>query len=101
MSFFSWFNANEAKKFGEFLAEIVIARVPDKIDRISEKNLGKKHDAMLFQLEKQISLFEDRKSLNIYKKAQLGNAFKWRLLESKFDVEYVNQLTTLVVHKLK
>ena len=101
MSFFAWFDATEAKIFGEFLAEIVIARVSDKNERISERRFGKRHDAMLFQLEKQIALFEDRKSLNVYKKAQLGNAFKWKLLESKFDVDYVDQLTTLIMHKLK
>ena len=41
----------------------------------------------------QMARFKLEHKLNIYKKAQLGNAFKWALKDAGYDPEFVDQLT--------
>ncbi len=99
MSIFQWFNATEAKTFGHQLAEVVIDRTPANLETVRERGLTKKHEATLFQLDKQITKFRKTQSLNLYQKAQLGNAFKWRLRDQQYDSEYVDQLTAWILRR--
>jgi len=41
----------------------------------------------------QVQQFKKDRRLNVYKKAKLGNAFKWSLRDAGYDVDYVNELT--------
>jgi hypothetical protein len=45
--------------------------------------------------------FGQTHKLNIYKKAKLGNAFKWILLEKGYDAQFVDELTKEVILALK
>ena len=40
-------------------------------------------------------------NLNVYKKAKLGNAFKWTLLDKGYDAGFVDKLTKEVILVLK
>ena len=40
-----------------------------------------------------MALFKREHKLNIYKEAQLGNAFKWSLTDAGYDSKYADQLT--------
>lgn len=99
MPLLKYFDAKEAKSFGTSLAEIVIERTPTSAKVLSEKRLTKIHEAMLGQLERQVLAFGKTHALNFYTKAQLGNVFKWALLEKKYDPDYVDQLTTYILHR--
>jgi hypothetical protein len=46
-----------------------------------------------------IQQFKINHKLNIYKKAQLGNAFKWKLLEANYDQTLVDELTKVLMLK--
>ncbi|CAN5416465.1 hypothetical protein BH11PSE11_BH11PSE11_00830 [soil metagenome] len=96
---FSWFDAKEAKEFGELLAQMLIERTPVD-EAVSKRTVTKKHEAMLHQLTQQITQFKLEHKLNFYKKAKLGNSFKWTLREKGYDVEYVDQMTTMLMLKL-
>lgn len=89
----NWFNANAAKEFGVNLAEFYLVRVTVEGEDKSAKFVEKKHKNLLAKMTLQINQFKAQNKLNIYKKAQLGNVFKWRLLEAGFDRDYVNQIT--------
>lgn len=97
---FSWFDAREEKQFGHTLAELLIERLsldgPTADNRLS----GKKHDAMLHNMQQRISSFKHERKMNTYKKAQIGNAFKWALKDKGYDPEYVNQLTNWLMLKI-
>ena len=95
---FSWFDAKEASDFGSTLAQMLIERTPAD-GKVGKGRLTKKHEAMLHQLERHVVKFREGHKLNVYKKAQLGNRFKWTLKDKGYDDEYVDHLTNwLMVH---
>lgn len=89
----SWFDATEAKDFGESLAQFYMARVASD-ESGTTKKAAKKHKEVLEKLFQQMARFKREHKLNIYKTAQLGNAFKWTLKDAGYDPAYVDQLTT-------
>lgn len=95
-----WFDAREATAFGERLAQLLIERTPDASSAVGERMKSKKHIAMLHQLEQQVTRFRTEHTLNAYKKAQLGNKFKWTLKDRGYDATYVDELTNWLMLKL-
>lgn len=92
----NWFDARQAREFGSTLATFFIDRIP--FDQSSKKNKTfEKRKAVLEKMFAQINAFKSRQSLNIYKKAQLGNAFKWKLRDAGYDPEFVDQLTNEIM----
>ncbi len=85
---FSWFDAREAKEFGASLARFHIERIP-----LDKTRSPAKQQESLNKLFQQMVQFKLGHKLNIYKKAQLGNVFKWELKEAGYDPEYVDQIT--------
>lgn len=96
----SWFDAREASKFGTTLAEMLIERTPAEGAVVGKHLLTKKHQAMLHQLELQVTRFKTQHKLNAYKKAQLGNKFKWTLKDKGYDAAYIDQVTSWLMFKL-
>ncbi len=88
----SWFDAKEAKEFGKSLAQFYIDQIPVGMTGGDKKTLIRKKEA-LDKLFNKMAHFKREHKLNIYKKAQLGNAFKWSLEEAGYDPKYVDQLT--------
>ncbi len=97
---FSWFDAREATKFGGHLAELLIERTPTD-GKLGKRMVTKKHEAMLHQLEQHVTRFKAEQRLNAYKKAQLGNRFKWTLRDRGYDSDYVDQVTHWLMFKLQ
>ena len=95
---FSWFDARDAQKFGISLAEFFIARIPLDAPNKKSKPMLKKQE-VLDKMFLQIQQFKIKHKLNIYKKAKLGNAFKWKLLDANYDPALVNELTKVLMLK--
>lgn len=89
----SWFDAREAKKFGEGLAAFFIERSPIEASKKDAKTFARKRAEVLDKMAQQVLQFRATHKLNIYKKAQLGNAFKWALRDAGYDSDYVDELT--------
>ena len=96
----SWFDAGEAKKFGASLANYYLEKSPSILSNKKEKFFVKKQEELLNSLVQQIICFKLEHKLNIYKKAQVGNSFKWTLKEAGVDPLYVDQLTGWLLHGL-
>jgi hypothetical protein len=96
----SWFDAREANEFGASLADMLIQRTPAD-GSVGKRMVTKKHEAMLHQLEQHVSRFRRDHKLNMYKKAQLGNKFKWTLKDKGYDAAYVDQLTNWLMFQLQ
>jgi hypothetical protein len=92
----NWFDATEAKKFGTDLAHFFIERIPLEPTGKKEKSLAKKKE-VLDKMFARIAQFKEKHKLNIYKKAQLGNTFKWELSEAGYDEEFVDDLTKMLM----
>lgn len=88
----NWFNAAEAKEFGSSLARFFTEKLPSA-KQFGDKAFEQKTDKILRQMADQIVRFKQQHQLNTYKKAQLGNAFKWALRDAGIEPDYADQLT--------
>lgn len=95
----SWFDATEAKKFGAALAHFFVEKIPP-VSQIGDKAFAQKSDKVLHQMADQVSRFKLANKLNTYKKAQLGNAFKWTLKDAGIVPEYADDLTKWLMLRL-
>ncbi|MFZ6735766.1 hypothetical protein ACO0LG_27850 [Undibacterium sp. Ji42W] len=97
---FSWFNSKEEKAFGLQLAEFVIKEIPLEIAKKKQEKTVIKRQKVMQQVAVKVLEFKRDHRLNVYKKAQLGNSFKWRLLEEGFDADVASEMTTIVVREM-
>jgi hypothetical protein len=87
-----WFDASEAKEFGSTLARFYIDRIPPGDSGKKNMSIAKKQEVIDKMLQ-QMKQFKLEHKLNIYKKAQMGNAFKWALKDAGYDPEFADQFT--------
>ncbi len=97
---FGWFDARTAKQRGVELAQAFAARVPVGAD-VGERKFEARAKGAITQLQRDAADFARNHKLNAYKKAQLGNAFKWALKDAGYPAEYVDKLTDLLVLQLQ
>ena len=106
----NWFDTAEVEKFGKSLAVKFSTAYP-MIDQKKESASGNKaglrakvqgrQEKVLGKLTAEVRQFGQEHSLNFYKKAKLGNAFKWSLLELGYETGFVDMLTKEVILALK
>lgn len=97
---FQWFNAREVKAVGNALAEHVISEL-NSVTKADKKRPDDKKDRIVRHIQARVSELKQRERLNVYKIAQLGNTFRWRLKEAGVDENYVETLTTLLVARAR
>lgn len=95
-----WFDAAEAQGFGRLLANSFVERLPPA-DKTTDKKFEAKAREAMVKMGKQVAAFRADHQLNMYKKAKLGNAFKWTLREAGFDPAYSDQLTEWLMLQLQ
>lgn len=89
---FDWFDAHAASEFGSSLADFLADRIPTKSPKKAPEALAK--------LFAQIEHFKQTNKLNMYKKAKLGNAFKWKLIDHGYTDEFIEEMTKEVLLRL-
>lgn len=95
-----WFDAREAEQLGRTLAAFYAERIPVD-ERGNEKKLtDKKQQDVLNKLFAQAQRSGAQHKLNVYKKAKLGNVFKWQLKDQGFDGALVDELTKELLLRL-
>lgn len=97
---FGWFDASDAKHCGFVLAQMVINGYSVAERKKSTKALDHR-TKLLDQVMVKARQFSQTHKPNIYKKAKLGNIFKWELLGQGFDVEFVDDLTHQILLNMK
>jgi len=95
----SWFDAREAKTFGESLARYFLEGMPPA-NQIGDKAFAQKSTKLLGKMADQIYHFKRQHKLNTYKKAQLGNAFKWKLKDAGVSSDYTDELTKWLIRHI-
>ena len=89
----NWFDTKEIDKFADAISADFLARFPpSEIEAQKRKGAArfkKARDAVFAQTED----FVRAKSLNMYKKARLGNRFKWALKEAGYPDKFIDSLT--------
>lgn len=95
----NWFNTKEEQEFGISLANFFCEKFPLELGRKKNKSLAQRQK-VLENMFRQIAEFKKLYKLNMYKKAKLGNSFKWHLIEAGYDHEFVDEMTKIVLLKL-
>ena len=93
---FSWFDAKEATDFGVALADTLVSKFPATEENRKKKTIAKQMHVIQVVLAK-AQQFRLGAKLNFYKKAKLGNAFRWRLTDLGYDKDFVDELTKEVL----
>jgi hypothetical protein len=94
-----WFDAREAKAFGAALANDFIRQVSRAQDR-TQKKFAKNADSALAKIGRDVAEFRKSHRLNVYKRAQLTNQFKWVMRDAGYDDAYIDKLTDWLILKL-
>lgn len=97
---FSWFDAREESRFGAALADFVAERLPPAAGLKEVKLTDKKTQEIFQKLFSQVERFKQGRRLNIYKKAKLGNALKWKLTDFGYETEFADNLTKEILLRL-
>ena len=88
-----WLNTSEVDAFVDsIVAELVRRFPPEGVELPAKKataRLRRTHDVIFRRVE----AFASATALNLYKKAHLGNRFKWALKEAGYPDEFVDTLT--------
>lgn len=92
----SWLDAREETLFGNHLAEYYDREVK-KIDSRYTRKHKDKQGKLLASIINQARQYRLSHKLNIYKKAKLGNAFKWKLSDLGYDQEFIDILAKEVL----
>ena len=95
----SWLDAKQAQEFGTSLARFFMEKLPLGFDA-KEKKFAGKAQHVLQKMGQQAEDFKRDHKLNTYKKAKLGNAFKWTLKDAGYDPVYVDELTEWLMLRL-
>src|SRR5476651_2895899 len=100
MTILNWFDTKDEDALIRAIAAELIKRFPPDTlpsrDKKASDRLRNTHDAVFARAAK----FARTHKLNIYKKARLGNQFRWALREAGYPPEFVEswtyELVTLV-----
>ena len=93
-------DTKEVETFAVALAEDLGRRFPPVSEKRTDK--GAKHQlaVILDGLGSRAVRFRDEKQLGLYKKAKLGNVFRWKLKELGYSAEFVDKATTAIVTRV-
>lgn len=95
-------DAKAAKAFGTEMAHFYISRLPpESLLKEKEKQLAAKAKQTMETMAEQITAFKKTNTLNIYKVAQMGNAFKWTLKDAGYSDDYVDKVTQWFIVSIK
>ncbi len=100
MALFDWFSGKEVTAFARDLADRLAKRYPAALDVNPEKKLSPARltkvleDTLLQAVE-----FNREHRLGVFRKAKLGNEFRWRLKELGYTEKFIDVATEgLMVH---
>lgn len=97
---FSFLDAKKAKAFGTQMAEYYIERMPPNI-ALTDKQFTSKSKHVIEKMSAKIAEHKQKNTLNLYKVAQMGNAFKWTLKDAGYADNYIDKLTEWFVVRVK
>lgn len=93
MAILGWFDTAEVDEFARLIAGDLVKRVPpgtlEASDEKAAKRLSNTHQAVFSRAEQ----FARSHKLNVYKKARLGNQFRWELKEAGYPAAFVRAWT--------
>jgi hypothetical protein len=100
MALFGSVSGKEVDVFAKSLAENLSKRYPPALDKGSERRISQRRlTTILEDTYAQAVEFRNQHKLGVYKKARLGNTFRWELEELGYSKKFIETTTEgLVVY---
>jgi hypothetical protein len=94
MGLFDRFTSKDVDQFAKSLATEISKRYPPSLDQAKEKKISHNRIARVLEdaYNKAIE-FKSEKQMGVYRKARLGNTFRWELTELGYSKPFVEMAT--------
>jgi hypothetical protein len=100
MAFLGLVDTKEVEAFATALAEDLGRRFPPASEKRTDSGATHQLNVILDGLSTRAVRFRDEKQLGLYKKAKLGNVFRWKLKDLGYSGEFVDRATTAIVTRV-
>ena len=98
MGLFGSVSGKEVDGFAKTLAQELAKRYPPALDKVSERKISQKRLTMLLEdTFNRAAEFRKQHKLGVYKKARLGNTFRWELQEMGYSQKFVEAATEGII----
>ena len=97
MAFLGLVDTKEVEAFAATLAEDLGRRFPPASEKRTDTGAKNQLGVILEGLATRAVRFRDEKRLGLYKKAKLGNVFRWKLKELGYSDGFVDQATNAII----
>jgi len=100
MGLFGSVSSKQVDEFSKGLVQELAKRYPPALDKGGERKLSQKRlTAILEDTYNKAIAFKNEHKLGVYKKARLGNTFRWELEELGYSKKFIETATEgLVVY---
>ena len=94
MGLFGSVSGKQVDQFAKSLAQELAQRYPPAIEKGSERKLSQKRLTSILEdaISKAVA-FQSEHKLGVYKKARLGNTFRWELEELGYSKKFIETAT--------
>jgi hypothetical protein len=93
-------NTKDVDAFATQLAEDLGRRFPPASEQRTDPGAKHQLGVILDGLATRAVRFRDEKKLGLYKKAKLGNVFRWKLKDLGYSDEFVDKATNAIVTRV-
>lgn len=100
MALLKFLDTRELEEFATVLAMDLGRRFPPASEARTDQGAAHQIKVILEGLGARAVRYHEQHKLGLYKKAKLGNVFRWKLLELGYSVEFAEQATKNLVTRL-
>ena len=94
MGLFGSVSGKQIDQFAKTLAQELAKRYPPALDKAGERRISQKRvTSILEDTFSRASEFKRQHKLGVYKKARLGNTFRWELEEMGYSKKFIELAT--------
>ena len=100
MGFLGLVDTKDVEAFATTLAEDLGRRFPPTSEKRTDAGAANQLNVILEGLGNRAARFRDEKRLGLYKKAKLGNVFRWKLKDLGYSAGFVDKATNAIVTRV-
>ena len=100
MRILKFLDTTELEVFATALADDLGRRFPPKSEARTDAGAIHQKKIILEGLAARAARYRDEQQLGIYKKAKLGNVFKWKLKDLGYSAEFVDSVTKEIITRV-
>ena len=100
MGILGFFDTRELEQFAAGLAADLGRRFPPASESRTDPGAQHQIKVILEGLAARAIRYHEQNKLGVYKKAKLGNVFKWKLKELGYSAEFVERATKEIIKRL-